>query len=188
MDPFTLAAAGNAVKKAVGPATAVGPALVGEIGGQLTFAARKNRELAKRAYSDMVNNRLGLTNAQKTQAAGQAARSISAATAPQAEMLRRQAAAGGIGSAGAMADQQAALAGSVASAQAQAQQGIEAQSQQQALAKQAQTMAMLAQREATGKEDWRRIGSLLQSGKGQMAPVDTSFVGRASQYAQTQGA
>lgn len=187
LDPYNLYVLGQGAKAVAGPLVKAAPALVGEIGGQLAWSTRKNREQLKRSYDDMMNGRLGLTNTQKTAMAGQANQQIQAGLAPQRDQLARAGAAMGPGGAGAIADQEAAQANAAALGQAQAQQGIEALSNQQALSKEAQIKAQLAQQSQIAKEDWRRVGGILAGSYGAQQPApSTGFISDAYSHAMAQ--
>ena len=185
-DPYQLKQVGNVVGSVVKPLVQAAPALAGEIGGQLAFSTRANRKLMKQRYNDLLNNRLGFTQGQKLQMGQEGQDAINAQLAPQQDALNRMTAASGIQS-GATANQQAALANAAAAGAAQLQGQIQNMSQQQVLQRDAEIRQQLANQSQIAKDDWRRVGSILQGAYGTPQQNDTSFIDRASQYAGQMG-
>lgn len=146
-------------------AGALAPA-VGRLASGLSKANRDQRRQLREDVDAMRSGQLGLTEAEKASARGQAVRAAEAATKGTEDELRRQAAAQGFGRGGAqmraVGDLAAARSDSVAGATAD----VERTSQELAERRKADILNRLSAQAAQNRENFAAISDSLASGLG----------------------
>lgn len=188
ISPWTVHVAKSLVKGAAGQVAPALPLVAGEVAAQLSPAARREREMYKKNYSDMKAGRLGMTGAQKTAEYQRAMTGVQAAAQPARTQLQRESAAVGFGDSGGNTQQQAALNKQVLDSAANAAGAINQTSQAQALARQGVIEQQTRVASENTKEAMRNIGKALQSGwqpgRVKTAINDLSFLDEANADSQ----
>lgn len=153
-----------------GITSAIKAPIAGVVGSQ-SKAARWHRKTLRADQAAYDSGQLGMSDTQKQQAAGAAQEQIQASLAPQANEIARQQAAMGFGRSGAATAATGQLANATAGATAGAMKNLDALSQEQVNAKQADVVNRTAVQRQKIQDDWNKWA---ESAKKERAQNDSS--------------